>query len=111
MIKLILIALVILLVLSALKNREAYETRAWFKLTVASFVALAVLSILFPDSTTAFANKLGVGRGADLLLYLTVLLLSWNLAENYLKFKKMEHRIAELTREIALIKVGQKRKR
>ena len=46
---------------------------------------------------------LGVGRGADLLLYATVAALVFSLLVIYAKFKDAEVKIAELARHIAIL--------
>lgn len=104
MIRIILIALVAVVFISAIKNRNTYGTKAWFKIAVLVFVVLAILSILFPDATTEFANRLGVGRGADLLLYFTALLTFWGLIENHLRSRQQDNKIAMLTRELTILK-------
>ena len=39
-----------------------------------AMIASAVVFILWPDFTTAIAKKLGVGRGADLIFYISILI-------------------------------------
>ena len=46
---------------------------------------------------------LGVGRGADLLLYATVAALVFSLLVIYAKFKDAEVKIAQLARHIAIL--------
>ena len=45
------------------------------RLLVIAFGLFAVLTVLFPGTLTRVAHLMGVGRGADLLLYATVLVL------------------------------------
>jgi len=37
-------------------------------------IAAAIVFILFPDITNQLANKLGVGRGADLVFYTSIII-------------------------------------
>ena len=37
-------------------------------------IATAIVFILFPDITNDIANRLGVGRGADLIFYISILI-------------------------------------
>ena len=60
-----------------------------------------------PDLSTAIANYLGVGRGADLLFYLSHLVLFFIAFMYYLKFKDMEIRFAQLVRHIAISETTQ----
>jgi len=63
---------------------------------------LVVLTILMPQTTTRLANFIGIGRGADLVFYLTAFVLMLMVALVYLRFRRMDDRIAELTRQLAL---------
>lgn len=38
------------------------------------FIVTGILFVIFPEFTTKIANLLGIGRGADLILYLFILL-------------------------------------
>jgi hypothetical protein len=58
--------------------------------------------VIRPDALTAVANRLGVGRGADLLLYvLAVGVLALGL-HVYARFGDLEDRIVALARQVAL---------
>lgn len=72
------------------------------KLFILIFVAIMVVFSINPDLSTAIANYLGVGRGADLLFYLSHLVLFFIAFMYYLKFKDMEIRFAQLVRHIAI---------
>ena len=72
------------------------------KLFILIFVATMVFFSINPDLSTAIANYLGVGRGADLLFYLSHLVLFFIAFMYYLKFKDMEIRFAQLVRHIAI---------
>ena len=58
--------------------------------------------VIFPDIAGAFANLLGVGRGADLLLYLSFVIGLILLLLMHIKLKNIESSITELARYIAL---------
>jgi hypothetical protein len=72
------------------------------KLFILIFVVTMVVFSINPDLSTAIANYLGVGRGADLLFYLSHLVLFFIAFMYYLKFKDMEIRFAQLVRHIAI---------
>ena len=67
------------------------------------FIVAAIAAVIYPDELTVIANMLGVGRGADLLLYATVAALVFSLLVIYAKFKDAEVKIAELARHIAIL--------
>ena len=77
------------------------------KLFILIFVANMVVVSINPDLSTAIANYLGVGRGADLLFYLSHLVLFFIAFMYYLKFKDMEIRFAQLVRHIAISESAQ----
>jgi hypothetical protein len=62
----------------------------------------AILFILLPDLTNMIANVLGVGRGADLLYYICILLFSFALLKLYARIRRLENQFTELVREDAL---------
>lgn len=69
------------------------------------FIAVAVTGVFFvlnPDVTTDLAHRLGVGRGTDLILYLSVLFFFMFSLLIYGKLRKMESVVTNLARHIAL---------
>jgi hypothetical protein len=102
LIKLILI--VALVGVTVMVNRSTAGARheAVRRLMLVAFVALAVIAVLFPPFLTSVAQAVGVGRGADLLLYgLTVTFLGY-VAASYRRLRQMEHQLTVLAREVAL---------
>ena len=67
-----------------------------------AFAVFAVLTVIFPSMLTRVAHLVGVGRGADLLLYATVLVLLGFLALQEARTKAAEKRTTYLARRIAL---------
>lgn len=63
---------------------------------------LAGIAILQPNLTAQIANLIGIGRGADLILYLLVLsnLVSWFYF--FRRLQQQESNISELVRQIAI---------
>ena len=72
------------------------------RLLIIAFAVFAVLTVLFPGMLTRVANIVGVGRGADLLLYATVLVLLGFLALQEARTKAAEKRTTYLARRLAL---------
>lgn len=67
------------------------------------FIAAATSSVFFPQVWTWTANLLGIGRGADLLLYFLVLIFIGYVATTYRRFRQIESQITDLARELALL--------
>lgn len=80
-----------------------FRSRFWDRAIVLAIVITGIVFIAHPDFTNALARALGVGRGADLLLYLTLPGLGFIGLLLFLKIQDLQHRLALLTREIALI--------
>ena len=84
------------------RNTQRSQTSASKKVLLAIFAAGFVVSVTFPDFTTTVANLLGVGRGADLVLYLMVLAFFFFVLNVYLKFRDSRFQLGELARSIAI---------
>ena len=75
---------------------------------VAELVLLIVLSgisvffILFPNKTNMIANKLGVGRGADLLFYVCILLFLFFVLKLFSRIRRLEKKLTEIIRKDAI---------
>lgn len=67
-----------------------------------ALVVLAAVLILAPDYTTRVAQKLGVGRGTDLVLYTCVVLVWFVLLKLYTKVRQLEQTVTELLRREAI---------
>mgnify|MGYP000247536722 CR=1 FL=1 len=71
------------------------------------FSGLAIFFILFPDYTNTIAHKLGVGRGADLLFYLCILLFLFILIKLFARIRRLEKTLTELVRKQTLDKADE----
>lgn len=82
---------------------------------VAELVFLIVLSgisiffILFPNKTNTIANILGVGRGADLLFYVCILLFLFFVLKLFNRIRRLEKTLTELIRKDAIDEVTSSR--
>ena len=63
---------------------------------------ITVFFILVPQATTFIANQLGVGRGADLLIYLSATVFVFMFVLAYSRIGKLERAQTELARFIAI---------
>lgn len=67
------------------------------------FAVAAVLAILFPTALTMIANLLGIGRGADLLLYLFIVATLLFAVATIRAKARSDARVTELARAVALL--------
>jgi len=100
----VLLLLAILAVLLILVRRgNTVRGRAFKRLAFVAFLVATVYAILRPRDVTWVANRIGVGRGTDLLLYcLAMAFFAWAV-NTYVRFRNLEARFAELVRAIALL--------
>jgi hypothetical protein len=75
------------------------------RILMLAFVVAVASSVFFPSVWTSVANLLGIGRGADLLLYFLVLTFLGFVASTYRRFRRLEGDLTELVRQVALLKV------
>lgn len=62
----------------------------------------AIIVIIFPDETTRLANRLGIGRGVDLIVYASIVTLFYLVFRLYVLAEDIRHEITELVRKLAL---------
>jgi hypothetical protein len=96
----------IALVSAVLLRRAGARHQAIRRLALVGFGAFAVTSVIFPNIWNALARLVGVGRGSDLLLYGTIMVLLGYMATSYIRFRELENRFTKLARRIALDEVA-----
>jgi hypothetical protein len=101
----ILLLVGIALVAAVLLRRAGARHQAIRRLALVAFGAFAVTSVIFPNIWNALARLVGVGRGSDLLLYGTIMVLLGYMATSYIRFRELENRFTKLARRIALDEV------
>ena len=64
---------------------------------------LVVATVVWqPDLSTQLANRLGVGRGADLVMYVSVAVLFYLMFRQTVRLEKIERNITKIVREMAI---------
>ncbi len=71
---------------------------------VSFLAAVAVWFILQPELTNNIAHMIGVGRGADLVFYICILLFWYVLLRLYARIRKLEEIVTEMVRQSAVDK-------
>ena len=61
-----------------------------------------VLLIAFPDWSTALAHRVGVGRGVDLVIYLSLLGLAFSNLFSFSRLRLLEAQITAAVRDLAI---------
>lgn len=65
-------------------------------------VSTGIIFIIFPDTTTAIAHKLGVGRGVDLVFYLSIVIFWFIIIKLYTRIRKLEKIVTDVVRKDTL---------
>lgn len=102
-IQILLIAVLLLIIISFVRSRKTSKTKAYKKILLILFVISAIFFVLLPALTTDLAKLLGIGRGADLLLYGLTVAVIFVILNNYIKDREEEKRIVLLSRKVAII--------
>src|SRR5271165_4053464 len=97
------VILIALSLLAAIVGSFAFQSRLAYRLLGVIFFVIATGFIVFPDSTTKVAHVLGVGRGADLLLYLSLFAGIHAFLLLYLRTRRLERKMTELIRAVAIL--------
>ena len=63
---------------------------------------IGLLAVWFPEATTRMARLIGVGRGADAILYLSIALLSYLVFRLFVLLDRQEQALTRLVSELAL---------
>lgn len=59
-------------------------------------------ALVWPESTAIVARALGIGRGTDLVLYVSVIVMLTGFFYVYSRFRRMDRQMTELVRKLAI---------
>ena len=102
MIKVLLLLAGAVLVAFFVATRRKARAKAGVKIGFVLFVVFMVYAVIRPDDLTWVANRLGVQRGTDLVLYALVMGFAFVTVSTWVRFREQELRYARLARTIAL---------
>ena len=102
LIQALLILAAVLLFVLFLRRSQTARLQAFKRIGFLLFCAFGVLAVLKPDVMTWVANRVGVGRGTDLLLYMLTVIFGFFALNTYLRFKDTEKRLTRLARAMAI---------
>jgi hypothetical protein len=67
-----------------------------------AMIAVGIVFALWPDITNIIAKELGVGRGADLIFYISILIFWFVSLKLYARIRKLEQQVTSIIRENAI---------
>jgi hypothetical protein len=71
-------------------------------IVVILFISAGIVFVLFPELTTRIANKLGVGRGTDLIVYVCIIFFLFVIIRLYARLRRLEQMITRIVRDNTL---------
>lgn len=83
------------------------------EISIVSFISwlifwLAGMAIVnWPESTSFLARILGIGRGADVIIYFSIIIIFYFIFYFTIKLRKIDRAITEIVRKISFIEKGQ----
>lgn len=104
-IKILLVVALALVLWATIRLRPGQRQLAIRRLALLGFLIFSFAAVIWPEVVTAIANWVGVGRGADLLLYLLVVVVFANLTSSYRRRTEIDDRLVRLARAQALANV------
>ena len=102
-----LIQIILLIIIAVIALRLVVQYRAK-ELTGKQFAGWLILwlaaavVVIWPQLTVDIANRVGVGRGSDLVIYLAVIFLFYTNFRLLLRIEKMEKNLTKVVRDEAL---------
>lgn len=68
------------------------------------FLIWVAIGIVFwrPEITTQLANSFGIGRGSDFIIYISIIVIFYQLFRIYSHIEKIETNITKITRHVAI---------
>jgi hypothetical protein len=79
-----------------------FRHQIFYRLFFIGIAALGIYFVLNPEVTTVIAKRLGVGRGTDLIFYLSVIFFFMFSMLMYSKIRRMEAVYTHLAKNIAI---------
>jgi hypothetical protein len=69
---------------------------------ILAMAATGLLFVFFPDLSNRVAHFLGVGRGADMIFYVSILFLAFLIMKLYVRTRRLEQLLAKWVRDEAI---------
>jgi small membrane protein len=88
-------------------GKQTHAARAWKKMALVVLAVVMIVAVLFPQTTDVIAHVFGIGRGADLVLYLLTLAFITYAINGYIHQQQNKVTIHKLARRLALSEANQ----
>lgn len=101
-IKLLLLLAIAVAMAFALRGSRSITYLAVRRAAIVVVAAMAVSATLFPNALSWVAQRVGVGRGTDLITYALVVVVVFIALGLHQRIQHLEERVIELSRAVAL---------
>jgi hypothetical protein len=93
---------VVIIAIFFVRGQHGVRIQASKRLAFFAFLVLNVYAVGRPDDVTRVAKLVGVGRGADLMLYALVVAFVFAMLTIYMRIHDDERRVTQLARTVAI---------
>ncbi len=88
--------------------RRGKLTIAFLFLWILFWIAVGVV-VMMPQTTNTLAHFVGVGRGVDVIMYVSILVLFYALFRMVVRIEEVEREITKLVRRLAIDSIEEKK--
>lgn len=88
--------------LAAMLGTAVFRAKLAYRLLAIVLGLTAIIFVIFPDLTTSVARRLGVGRGTDLLFYVSLIAGVNIVLLLYRRTRELDKKLSELVRGTSL---------
>jgi len=103
--------LVLLLGIVAAIYFARLQTRLNDRVAVAVLVCVGIGMVIFPQGTVFLAHELGVGRGVDLVMYLSFVVGGFVVLMLFSRLRSLETQLTVVVRELGILRAQMERGR
>lgn len=103
LIQIIIILIIIFILLRLVSKFREQEISFLSFLSWFIFWLIAVVIVLYPETTNLLARFLGVGRGADVVIYISLILIFYFIFYITIKLRRTEQEITKLVRKVSFL--------
>ena len=99
----ILITILVIVALSAVVQKRKQNKLSLSQALNWFIMWLGVLIVFwYPESTSYLASSLGIGRGADLIVYTAILIMFYMIFKMYMRMDKLNSQITKVVRKVGI---------
>lgn len=102
LIQILLILFILFAILITIKKFLRKDIRIFTTVFWVIFWLIGLVIVIYPDSTYFVSNFLGIGRGADLVVYISLVLIFFMIFKILIEQEKQRREITKLTRILAI---------